>query len=181
MAYRNDRTERARLQKLWIAEQDRPCSNCGSRDRREIAHIMPFYQGGQTTEDNCRVLCRQCNLAEHPFSKFLVGDTIRINGRTPDYLGFTEYEKSRPRTIIAIRYDPVRQCNLYLLGSNGKGKMKDGQPLEGYRLYEFRSYQLKPYEPRTYHFKRQYRHRQSSSITPTVLSPELSSLEIVCV
>ena len=49
-------------------------------------------------------------------------------------------------------------------GSNGKGKMLDGQPLEGFD-YEFRSYQLIPYEPRRYHFKRAY-HR-SATTTPS--------------
>lgn len=156
MAYRNDRTERARLYRLWVIEQDQPCVRCGSRDQREIAHKIPYHRGGETTEKNCHVLCRACNLAENALSKFLVGDKVRINGRRPMSLGFTDYELSRPRTIVKIRYDPQGQCNFYTLGSNAKGKMLDGQPLEGYRLYEFRSYQLYPYEPRPYHFKRQY-------------------------
>lgn len=164
MAYRNDRTERARLHKLWITEQGLPCSECGSRDNLDIAHIIPYHQGGETSEGNCRVLCHKCNLAEHPTSKFAVGDKVRLNGRTPDYLGFTEYEKSRPRTIVSIRYDTIKQCNLYRLGSNGKGKMKDGQPLEGFTQYEFRSYQLKPYTPRKYRFKRR---RHSKLTTPS--------------
>lgn len=156
MAYRNDRTERARLHRLWITELDLPCAECGSRNRREVAHKNPYNNGGSTTEDNCRVLCRKCNLAEHPFSKFLLGDTVRLNDRTPARLDFSGYDLTRPRTIIRIRYDRAKQCNWYTLGSNGKGKMLDGQPLEGYRLYEFRSYQLVTYVPRAYHFKRQY-------------------------
>jgi len=171
MAYRNDRTERAGLHRLWIVELDKPCANCGSRERRDIAHIIPYYMGGETTEQNCQVLCHSCNLAEHPSSKFLVGDTVRVNGRTPTYLDFTDYEKTRPRTIVSIRYDSIMQCNFYTLGSNGKGNMKDGQPLEGFRLYKFRSYQLKPYSPRKYHFKRVYRRRQSPTIKPTVSKP----------
>ena len=150
MAYKNDRTERARLYRKWVLELDLPCAKCGSRDKREIVQ----------SQDNCQVLCRQCNLTEHPFRKFLIGDKVRVNERTPDYLDFTEYEKTRPRTIISIRYDPVKLCNFYTLGSNGKGKMKDGQPLEGFNIYEFRSYQLKPYLPRAYHHKRRYRRRQ---------------------
>lgn len=183
MAYRNDRTERARLHKLWIIEQDLPCSNCGSREQRDIAHKIPYYLGGETTENNCHVLCHKCNLAEHPSSKFLVGDRVRLNGRTPDYLGFTDYDKSRPRTIIAIRYDPTMQCNFYTLGSNGKGNLRDGQPLEGFRLYEFRSYQLKPYLPRNYHFKRHYTKHKSSTIQSPVskhccLSQEIRTIQI---
>ena len=164
MAFRNDRTERARLQKLWITEQDRPCSICGSKDQRDIAHIVPYYMGGETTEKNCRVLCHVCNLAEHPSSKFLVGDTVRVNGRTPAYV---DIARGSPRTIISIRYDSIKQCNFYRLGSNGKGNMKDGQPLEGFE-YEFRSYQLKPYKPRPYHFKRRYRRHQASTTQPIV-------------
>ena len=170
MAYRNDATERARLHRLWITELDLPCAKCGSRLKREVAHKNPFSNGGSTTEDNCRVLCRVCNLAEYPFAKFLLGDKVRLRNDgdkkhgIPDRLGFTDYEKSRPRTIVKITYDASRQCNIYRLGSNGKGKMLDGQPLEGFD-YEFRSYQLIPYEPRRYHFKRAY-HR-SATTTPS--------------
>ncbi len=148
--YRNDRIERARLHKLWITELDRPCSKCGSSERREIAHIIPYHQGGKTTEDNCRVLCRQCNLAENHNSKFLVGDRVVLNGRTPARI---ELKRHRPRTIIGIRYDINKKCNYYLLGSNGRGACADGQPLNGYD-YEFRSYML--VYPRHYHYKRQY-------------------------
>lgn len=176
--YRNDRTERATLYRKWVIDLDLPCAKCGSKESREIAHIIPFYQGGETTEDNCRVLCRSCNLSEHPSSKFLVGDKVRVNGRTPDYLMFTDYEKTRPRTVVSVRYDSVMLCNFYTLGSNGKGKMKDGQPLEGFRLYEFRSYQLQPYLARNYHFKRVYKRKQSSSITKQVLEPYFVSQEI---
>lgn len=178
MAYRNDRTERARLYRKWVIDLDLPCAKCGSRVNREIAHIIPYYQGGETTEDNCRVLCRLCNLAEHPSSKFLMGDTVRVNGRTPAYLDFTDYEKTRPRTIISIRYDTVKLCNFYTLGSNGKGKMNDGQPLEGY-AYEFRSYQLKPYLARNYHFRRRYTRHETSSTKAEVLKSSFQSQEIV--
>jgi len=157
MAYRNDRTERARLHRLWIVDQDKPCAECGNKERREIAHINPYNNGGKTTENNCRVLCRDCNLAEHPSSKFLLGDKIRLNTRVPERLGFTDYELTRPRTIIKIHYDKAMQCNFYTLGSNSKGFFAtDGNPLDGYTDYQFRSYQLFPYVPRQYHFKRKY-------------------------
>lgn len=164
MAYRNDQTERARLHKLWITEQDQPCAECGSHYDREIAHKVDngWSECQETNESNCRVLCYMCHQAEHPHSKFMVGDKVRLHQdtdkkhRAPDHLDFTDYEMTRPRTIIAIRYDKARQCNFYRLGSNGKGKMLDGQPLNGFD-YEFRSYQLIAYIPRTYHFKRSYR------------------------
>lgn len=151
--YRNDRTERARLYRAWVIEQNRPCAKCGSLDHREIAHIIPYYLGGETTETNCRVLCRACNLAEHPFAKFQVGDRVVVNGRTPAYVPL---QRHTPRTIVAVKYNQQKQCNYYLLGSNGRGNTADGQPLEGYRLYEFRSYQLVPYTPRPYHYHRPY-------------------------
>jgi len=123
---------------------------------------VPYAHGGATDESNCRVLCRDCNIAERPLSKFSLGDKVRIhtNGNpkhaVPDNLGFSDADLKRPRTIVKIRYDYNQQCNYYTLGSNGKGKLLDGQPLEGFRLYEFRSFQLIPYVPRRYHFKRPY-------------------------
>ena len=155
MAYRNDAMERARLRKLWIIEQDLPCAECGSKVSREIAHGIPYHQGGQCNGDNCRVLCRQCNLDENKQPKCIIGGKVRLSSRAPERLDFTDYERARPRTIIATRYDQTKQCTWYKLGSNGKGKMQDGQPLEGYD-YWFRSYMLIPYEPRRYHFKRRY-------------------------
>lgn len=177
MAYRNDRTERAQLHKLWITELDKPCAECGSKLRREVAHKNPFHNGGKTTAKNCRVLCRQCNLAEHPFAKFLLSDKVRLNDRVPERIDFTNYDRSRPRTIVRIRYDKLKQCNWYTLGSNGKGKMLDGQPLEGYRLYEFRSYQLIPYVPRAYHFIRPYHKKETNFVTGTN-SPSTQKLAV---
>ena len=159
MAYRNDQTERARLHKLWIAELDKPCVYCGGKVNREIHHLNGDHT--ETNEDTCCVACYDCHKAKHPHSKFIVGDKIRLRQdiarkhRAPQHLDFTDYEMSRPRTIIAIRYDRTQQCNYYRLGSNGKGKMLDGQPLDGFN-YWFRSYQLIPYIPRTYHYKRGY-------------------------
>ena len=101
----------------------------------------------------CQAECRQCNLAKHPFSKFRLGDRVCINCRTPAYV---ELVRHTPRRIVSIRYDAVKQCNFYTLGSNGRGETRDGQPLEGIRYYEFRSYQLARYQPRKYG-KRRYR------------------------
>lgn len=161
--YRNDGTERARLHKLWITEQHTPCAECGSMYDLEVAHKKDngYAEVQETSGENCRVLCYLCHKAEHPQSKHMVGDKVRLRSdldkkhSIPARLGFTAYECSRPRTIIGIRYDKQAQANLYRLGSNGKGKMLDGQPLDGYD-YEFRSYQLTAYIPRAYHFKRKY-------------------------
>ena len=158
--YRNDRTERARIYKLWVIEQDRPCTKCGSKDRREVAHIIPFHQGGTTSENNLRVLCRRHNIAETPNSKFRIGDRVVLNGRTPACIDLARH---RPRTVIAIRYSPDKRCNYYLLGSNGRGNNDgNGNPLEGYSDYLFRSYML--HCPRRYHHHRQYnRHNHDKS------------------
>lgn len=156
MAYRTDRTERAKLYKLWVTKLDRPCALCGSRDKRNIAHMIPYYKGGETDKLNCRVLCRQCNLDEHPVSKFNLGSRVMLNGRAPAYIDLARH---RPRTIIKIEYNNQRQCNYYLVGSNGQGANPDGgNPQDGYSAYWFRSYMLLPYTPRRYHFKRQYHH-----------------------
>jgi hypothetical protein len=157
--YRTDRTDRQRLARLWIVQEDRPCAICGSRDRRQIAHLENYHQCQETHEGNTRVLCYTCHKAEHPNSKFKVGDIIRINGRTP---AAVDLVRGRPRTIVAVRYDQTHQCNYYLVGSNGRGETADGQPLEGYRPYEFRSYMLVAYQPRKYG-KRKYRMSQTDS------------------
>lgn len=152
MAYRNDRTERARLYRLWIVEQDRPCAICGSRDRRQVGHVIAYNILPVTDEDHCQVECFQCNQAKVKRSKFNFGDRVMINGRTPAYIELTRHT---PRRVVSIRYDPFKECNFYTLGSNGRGETADGQPLEGIRFYEFRSYQLLPYRPRKYG-KRKY-------------------------
>jgi len=150
--YTNQQTIRNGLHRQLIDIEDRPCVKCGSRDRREIHRIIPGYLGGEYIRDNVEVLCYGCHRAEHPNSKFRIGDRIVLNGRTPDYIDLARH---RPRTIIAVRYDHNKECNFYLVGSNSKGvNTGNGNPLEGYSDYWFRSYQL--HKPRRYHFKRKY-------------------------
>lgn len=161
MAYTNEQTERQKLHKELIDEKDLPCAKCGSRDRRRIHRIIHGQDGGQYTLKNVQVLCFPCHKREHPNSKFRVGDKVSLNGRTPAYV---ELPRQRPRTIIAVRYDTGKQCNLYLVGSNSSGmNTGNGNPLNGFSCYEFRSYMLIPYQPRRYHF---IRHRQSKSSNP---------------
>lgn len=38
------------------------CELCGSVEKLEIDHIVPFALGGNTSIDNLRVLCKSCNL-----------------------------------------------------------------------------------------------------------------------
>lgn len=37
------------------------CSNCGSRDKLEYHHIIPFSKGGSNTARNIELLCMECN------------------------------------------------------------------------------------------------------------------------
>jgi 5-methylcytosine-specific restriction endonuclease McrA len=45
---------------IWKRDEGQ-CRICGSGKRLELDHIKPFALGGLTTEDNLRLLCRNCN------------------------------------------------------------------------------------------------------------------------
>jgi hypothetical protein len=45
---------------VWRRDQAR-CTNCGSQDRLEFDHIIPFSKGGGNTARNIQLLCQQCN------------------------------------------------------------------------------------------------------------------------
>jgi 5-methylcytosine-specific restriction endonuclease McrA len=45
---------------IWKRDHGQ-CRICGSDKRLELDHIKPFARGGKTTEDNLRLLCRNCN------------------------------------------------------------------------------------------------------------------------
>ena len=154
MAYTTDATERNKLHKAWIDEENRPCAYCGAVDvPREIHRKTPGHMGGTYTPENCEVACFPCHRGQHPNSKFRVGDRVCINGRTTEYITLTRHT---PRRVVAIEYSASRECNYYILGSNGKGECNDGQPLEGIQFYRFRSYMLVRYTPRQYG-RRRYR------------------------
>jgi len=157
MVYTTDRTERAKLHQSWVVEEDRPCRACGAHSCREIHRKTPGNLGGEYTPENCEVLCFNCHRREHPNSKFMIGDRVCINGRTPAYIMLTRHS---PRRIISISYSQAMRCNFYTLGSNGRGEAADGQPLEGIQFYKFRSYQLIRYQPRKYG-RRRYRMKAS--------------------
>lgn len=168
MAYTNDRTERAKLHRLWIEVENRPCRSCGHDDLpREIHRKTPGYLEGKYTVRNCEVLCLNCHRGQHPNSKFRVGDRVFVNGRTPAYINLS---RGTPRTVIAVEYNPIRECNYYTLGSNGRGESADGQPLDGIQFYKFRSYQLARYLPRKYG-KRRYRMKPTDPRLTHKISP----------
>ena len=158
----NERQARASLHKLLITELGSPCALCGSLAKLRIHRLSPGHLGGQYTIENGQVLCQSCHQAQHPMSKFAVGERIVLNGRTPASIDLARH---RPRTIVAVRYDPTKQCNYYLVGSNGRGNNdRNGNPLDGYTSYWFRSYML--HLPRRYHFKRAYRSGLAAKATP---------------
>ena len=37
------------------------CMRCGSSDKLEIDHVVPYSKGGYTSIENSQVLCRSCN------------------------------------------------------------------------------------------------------------------------
>jgi hypothetical protein len=49
------------LHRTLHTQAQHKCANCGSQHALEIDHIHPFAQGGTSTAENLRVLCRNCN------------------------------------------------------------------------------------------------------------------------
>ena len=52
------------LKKKLIERDGSRCARCGREldfDSCTIEHIVPLAYGGETTEDNCIILCRECN------------------------------------------------------------------------------------------------------------------------
>lgn len=45
---------------VWRRDQGR-CVTCGSNEKLEYDHIIPFSKGGSNTERNIRLLCEECN------------------------------------------------------------------------------------------------------------------------
>ena len=145
--FTNQQTERHKLHHQLIDIENRPCSNpkcLTPYSRRELHRVVPELG---YVESNVLARCWTDHRKDHPQSKFRIGDRVSVNGRTPAYI---DLPRHRPRHIIGIRYDPIKRCNYYLLGSNGRGANSgQGNPLNGYE-YEFRSYMLMPI--RNYHF-----------------------------
>lgn len=54
-----------RTQRAAYERQDGRCAVCGlvfDFSDMHADHITPWSKGGHTTPDNCRMLCRDCNL-----------------------------------------------------------------------------------------------------------------------
>ena len=48
---------------VWRRDQGR-CARCGSQERLEFDHIIPFSMGGSSTTRNIQLLCEKCNRAK---------------------------------------------------------------------------------------------------------------------
>lgn len=49
---------------VWQRDQGR-CVKCGSGERLEFDHIIPFSRGGSSTARNVQLLCEACNRSKH--------------------------------------------------------------------------------------------------------------------
>ena len=50
----------AEREEIFIRD-NRMCQICGSREKLQIDHIVPFSQGGTTAKENLQTLCKSCN------------------------------------------------------------------------------------------------------------------------
>lgn len=53
-----------RVRRDVFARHGRRCRFCGTEDRIELDHVVPFSQGGQDVATNLQPLCKPCNLAK---------------------------------------------------------------------------------------------------------------------
>ncbi len=49
---------------VWRRDQGR-CVDCGSTERLEYDHIIPFSKGGSNTVRNIQLLCEKCNRSKY--------------------------------------------------------------------------------------------------------------------
>ena len=49
---------------VWRRDRGK-CVECGSQDRLELDHIIPFSKGGSSTARNIQLLCEKCNRSKH--------------------------------------------------------------------------------------------------------------------
>ena len=65
-------TKKRRILKAYLIVQfGRRCMECGKWGRVDLSHTEPIRMGGcrdvtKTTEENCKLLCRNCHDKRHP-------------------------------------------------------------------------------------------------------------------
>lgn len=55
------------IKKKVYAKQEHKCAICGKEFDYGVMHgdhIIPWSKGGKTIEENCQMLCRDCNLVK---------------------------------------------------------------------------------------------------------------------
>jgi hypothetical protein len=55
--------EKVRIE-VWRRDGGK-CARCGSREKFEYDHIVPFSKGGSNTARNVELLCESCNRSKH--------------------------------------------------------------------------------------------------------------------
>lgn len=80
-------TERRKFtleQKNFMFKHLDSCELCGSNEDLELDHFIPWSLGGNTTLENCMVLCKSCNM--HKYNKLPITKTEAI-------IAIEEFEK----------------------------------------------------------------------------------------
>lgn len=71
-----------------VRRDDATCQECGVKllDKDiEIDHIIPWSKGGQTVEDNLRVLCSGCNKRKSDNLDYILDDRSKLKSRKKYY------------------------------------------------------------------------------------------------